>query len=389
MGRYLNKLINKWIPRDRGVSFSSLYREFQIILDRNNRILELMADMGDKMNGEYIFDRTYIHSACEQLIDQVFKLISDLHVFSRKSHTELFSAFDRIHREIEEELSGSRVVHGEVLIRDMGQINRDLEDEVGLKNARLGEASSALGLTVPDGFAVTAMAYREFLKHNGLDALIARQLSEIPAGDEKAAAAAGQEILERILRAEVPPALERALKQALRRLEKRNGVRPEELTLAVRSSALDEDGEVSFAGQFKTLLNVRPETLLPDYRRVLAGAYNHSGWMYRIARHPDHLETVMPVSIQRMVEATVSGTMLTLDPADSELETMLVQCHLGTGGLPATGSAEPRPLPAFPPPSLSDHFQPDRRETSNAPSPARRRNGSSRTRRKTTGRRPV
>ena len=93
---------------DRGVTFALLFKKFKSILVRNNRILELMADMGDKLGGEYIFDRKYIEDACASLDDQVFKLISDMSVLTQRKNTALFLAFEHIQHHLQEEIAGRR-----------------------------------------------------------------------------------------------------------------------------------------------------------------------------------------------------------------------------------------------------------------------------------------
>src|SRR5512147_2736607 len=76
--------------------FTVLFKKFQSILERNNRILELVADMGDKLGGEYVFDRHYIEQATETLGDLVFKLISDFSILNQHRNADLFLAFERI-----------------------------------------------------------------------------------------------------------------------------------------------------------------------------------------------------------------------------------------------------------------------------------------------------
>ena len=92
------------------VPFSVLFKKFKSILERNNAILELMADMGDKLGGEYVFDRQHIVDSCEKLGDQVFKLISDLSLLCQRKNVALFTACERIQHQIQEELAGRRVL---------------------------------------------------------------------------------------------------------------------------------------------------------------------------------------------------------------------------------------------------------------------------------------
>src|SRR5688572_25308353 len=132
---------------------------------------------------------------------------------------------------------------------------------VGGKNASLGEmlgALTELGVRVPDGFATTADAYREFLRQDQLDVRIAEALAALDVEDIAALGATGRRIRGWILETPFPTALETAVLAALERLDRaRTDGRPP-FAVAVRSSATAEDlPEASFAGQQETFLNVR------------------------------------------------------------------------------------------------------------------------------------
>ena len=94
MANGLKYLLAFWRPSREVLPFTVLFKKFQSILERNNLILELMADMGDKLGGEYIFDSHYIAEAAEKLGDQVFKLISDYSILNQHKNADLFLAFE-------------------------------------------------------------------------------------------------------------------------------------------------------------------------------------------------------------------------------------------------------------------------------------------------------
>lgn len=103
MARIANMLTG-W-RSEQNVTFALLFKKFK-------SILELMADMGDKLGGEYIFDSKYIEDASSQLNDQVFKLISDMSVLTQNKNTALFLAFERIQHRLQEEIAGRRHTEG-------------------------------------------------------------------------------------------------------------------------------------------------------------------------------------------------------------------------------------------------------------------------------------
>ena len=127
---------------------------------------------------------------------------------------------------------------------------------VGGKNASLGEMISNLtnaGVSVPNGFATTASAYREFLAHEGLDTRIQAALDSLNVDDIRALTETGAQIRNWILEAPLPPALESAVREAFSKLQEGN----ERMAVAVRSSATAEDlPDASFAGQQETHLNI-------------------------------------------------------------------------------------------------------------------------------------
>src|SRR5690606_40212563 len=127
---------------------------------------------------------------------------------------------------------------------------------VGGKNASLGEMIgnlARLGIEVPDGFATTAAAYRDFLRQDGLDERIHAELATLDVEDVAALAQRGAAIRAMIERTPLPPRLEREIAAAWQKLSA-----GEDIAVAIRSSATAEDlPEASFAGQQETLLNVR------------------------------------------------------------------------------------------------------------------------------------
>ncbi|SPJ15635.1 hypothetical protein SBDP2_430005 [Syntrophobacter sp. SbD2] len=118
-------------PHKPTLPFSVLFKKFRSILERNNRILELMADMGDKLGGEYVFDSQYVLDISEKIGDLVFKLISDLSVMTQNENVELFIAFERIQHDIQEELAGKRAFPMTRPAVLLDELNGDLNEESG------------------------------------------------------------------------------------------------------------------------------------------------------------------------------------------------------------------------------------------------------------------
>ncbi len=147
-------------------------------------------------------------------------------------------------------------MHTEDLVIPLRKLRMSDVERVGGKNASLGEMLSQLeagGIRVPDGFATTAYAFRQFLEANGLRERIAARLAQVDVEDVRALSEAGRQIREWVASATIPAALQEAVRAHYRALGGAEG----EVSVAVRSSATAEDlPEASFAGQQETFLNV-------------------------------------------------------------------------------------------------------------------------------------
>ncbi|PKN08377.1 MAG: pyruvate, water dikinase [Deltaproteobacteria bacterium HGW-Deltaproteobacteria-8] len=334
-----------WRPKRPPVPFAVQFKKFEMILTRNNAILELMADMGDKLSGEYVFDGQYIVSACERLGDLVFKLISDLSVLTQRKNVDLFLAFESIQHQIEEELAGRHSFPNTSLTMPLEDLNRDVSEEAGNKLAHLGDVRNLLGLPTPDGFVITSKAFFDFMAHNDVTRRVEEGLARLDQGplsgseaDEGALDALSLDIRTRILEGEVPRPVAQQIAAMLDVLAARHGGKA--TLFAVRSSAWGEDAEFSFAGQYESVLAVPADKVLSAYKRVLAGAYSPEVWRYRLHRNYKENETAMAVGCQAMVEAEVSGALYTYAPLAREEDAMVISATWGLGAPVVDGTAE-------------------------------------------------
>ncbi|MEW8028657.1 MAG: PEP/pyruvate-binding domain-containing protein, partial [Candidatus Thiodiazotropha sp.] len=157
-------------------------------------------------------------------------------------------------------------------------------DQVGGKNASLGEMISGLadaGVSVPGGFATTAHAFREFLRHNRLAERIDPLLSALDVEDVTALAEAGKTIRQWVIESPFPEVLETAVTEAYKQLTGDSANPP---SVAVRSSATAEDlPDASFAGQQETFLNVQGlNDVMIAIKEVFASLYNDRAISYRV-----------------------------------------------------------------------------------------------------------
>jgi pyruvate,water dikinase len=226
---------------------------------------------------------------------------------------------------------------------------KDVES-VGGKNASLGEMIGRLsgaGVRVPDGFATTAQAYRDFLAQGGLAARIGRELAGLDVDDVGRLAEAGARIRSWILETRFQPALERDVLAAAARLADGGSA------VAVRSSATAEDlPSASFAGQQETILNVRgAEAVLAAMHQVYASLYNDRAISYRAHQGFDHAQVAISVGVQHMVRSDLgaSGVMFTLDTESGFRDAVFITASWGLGELVVQGAVNPDEFYVFKP----------------------------------------
>ena len=218
-------------------------------------------------------------------------------------------------------------------------------DQVGGKNASLGEMVSnlsRLGVQVPDGFATSADAYREFLSGTGLAARIDEQLTGLDTEDTRALAEAGRTIRRMVIEQPFPEQLEADIRAAYETLAAGSG---EEASFAVRSSATAEDlPDASFAGQQETFLNVRGiDAVLTAIREVFASLYNDRAIAYRVHHSFEHAAVALSAGVQKMVRSDLgaSGVLFTVDTESGFDQAVFITSAYGLGEGVVQGAVNP------------------------------------------------
>jgi pyruvate,water dikinase len=217
--------------------------------------------------------------------------------------------------------------------------------KVGGKNASLGEMISQLahlGVRVPDGFATTAAAYRDFLAQSGLDKRIRVVLDDLAVTDVIALAEAGSRIRQWIVDTPLPPRLESEVREAYEKMQAEAGV---DISWAIRSSATAEDlPDASFAGQQETFLNINGvDHVLSAIKQVFASLYNDRAIAYRVHQGFKHQDVALSAGVQRMVRSDLgaSGVMFTLDTESGFDQVVLITSAYGLGETVVQGAVNP------------------------------------------------
>ncbi len=298
---------------------------FRRILENNNRIIERIGRLEQALGGEYIFDQAFLHTSLEQLAELVREVVYSLNALAGQRYPGLYERFTAITNHLADLATGGPGPYDSYLALPYRVLHRDLDYLVGNKNAILAEIANQLKMPTPDGFALTATAYQRCLDQDGL----AERISAVLAGEgdnpTRSAIIAGW-----FEDFELPDELREALAEELAALKRRQ---PWLTGLAVRSSAVGEDGERSFAGQFRTILGVTPDqgAVEAAYRKLLASRFAAPVLDYLGATISPR-EIPMAVAVQPLVPALIAGVLYTRDPVQSTGD------HLVVGAVPGSGS---------------------------------------------------
>lgn len=189
---------------------------------------------------------------------------------------------------------------------------------VGGKGANLGELLQA-GIQVPDGFAVTAEAYRTFIQENEINCELKAEVIQ----EKIRAGRFSKEIQSEIL----------AMYESMGANKR----------VAVRSSATAEDlPEASFAGQQETYLNVvGAEELISKIKDCYASLFGQRAVIYRKNHGFHNTDAALAVVVQEMVESECAGVLFTVNPTTADKDEMLVNASFGLGESVVSGAVTP------------------------------------------------
>ncbi len=243
--------------------------------------------------------------------------------------------------------------HGGKFVKWFSEVRIEDVPLVGGKNAALGEMYSnlvPLGVNVPDGFALTAEAYRYFFQQSGLDKQVRTILADLNTHDMRNLAVRGKRVRDAVLAAELPRELRELIAASYAELEKKYG---KNIDVAVRSSATAEDlPGASFAGQQETYLNVRGiSELLYATKKCIASLFTNRAISYRADKGFSHYDTALSVGVQRMVRSDLaaSGVAFTIDTETGFDKVVVINGIYGLGELIVQGKVIPDEFIVFKP----------------------------------------
>jgi pyruvate,water dikinase len=304
------------------------YLQYKRLLAANSAILTTVADLQVKMTEGFLFDMHYVRHACQRLGQEVEAMVASLVAMSAGRYAGLDAARRRVAELIFREFAGTELKPGP-LVLPLVEVKEGMY--FGGKAEKVGELTR-LGLPVPPGFAVSAYAQKIFFEQTGLETFVREQIRRSHIRDLESLREACEAIHQRIMAIALPEELSLALSQHLEHLGAP--------LVAVRSSALQEDSQFSFAGQFETVLNVPRDQVEGRYKEVVASQFTPRALYYCHTSGFSYQELAMGVLIMEMVAAKTAGVLYTADPRRGGAAT-IVNAVCGLGSLAVGGVVEP------------------------------------------------
>lgn len=297
-------------------SFTRAFKErcghFKALLSANKRALYGMATLEEALSGERLFGMNFVRANCTTITAGVLNMVRHLNSLSGNTYPELFERVNEIGQRIAGITSPKPNISQGPLVLPLEKTGFPLAHEVGGKMASLGELRREIGVHIPRGFVVTASGYRHFIQANDLQEEINRRVQIADLAKLDAVFALSSSLQQLIMSSPLPDDLASQIMEQYRLLNRTTpGVR-----LAVRSSAIGEDAlGASYAGQYRSELNITEESLLDTIKEVIASKYGVTAMSYRINRGIPDDEVPMCVGCLEMVDATAGGVAYSADPA--------------------------------------------------------------------------
>jgi len=311
-----------------GTLLKKRYAAFKSLLTHDKRAHELIAELEDIYYQRKKRDFGAVVKLCSDLSQHVEGIVADLERVCPAEYSDLALFYKKIDAYVRFMTIPEKVNPAPPYAIKLEDVSPEDLLLVGGKALNLGILQNQLQLPVPSGFVITTNAFHHFMEVNQLRAKIDSRLAALDIHDTAALDALSADIQGDIRAGKVPGEIKAAMDMLWPAVV---GAAGAAAALAVRSSAVGEDSGASFAGQYKSVLNVAPDDLVDAYREVIAGKYAPGAIYYRIRYGLSDMETPMAVLVLNMIDAETSGVLYTEDIADPGSKYLSIHAVRGLG----------------------------------------------------------
>lgn len=299
------------------------YASFRRLLELNNEALELLAGIQEDLHFVAPL-REVLEDRVETVYHKVNGTVAALEQLSGVQYDRLHHEAATQQTEIGTFIARSCELEHPELSAWLADVGAGDSNEVGGKAAALGEIKNTLRLAVPEGYVLTAEAYRQFCGAP-MWQVIRDATKNVDLNDFEGLGRISAALTESVLNLPMPRAIEVAIEGRARILEAACEA------YAVRSSAVGEGGARTFAGQFTSLINIPRGQTVDAYRRVVAGRFSERALFYRLSSGLPEIAAPMAVLVLGLVPARAAGIMYTRDPASPRGEHLWITATHGFG----------------------------------------------------------
>lgn len=312
-----------------GTVLQKKYRAFKALLVQNTLAHDLMADIEDIYYQKKHVDIQVVQFKYRRLAKSVSMMVTFLSGISPVRYHGLMDYFKKFDFYINFLFAPEQYTCSPPFVLDLECPDCENFLMSGEKAARLAKIKNRFKIPVPKGFTITTNAFRYFLEYNNLPHKINRLLSRADTSRPAVLRKISRELTACIMDAQVPEEIEEKIMEKTSAIQSEDSSRTpsnnsQKQTFAVRSSAIAEDTESSFAGQYKSLLYVDPENIIEAYKAVLAGKYSIHALTYRIIKGISDTDAPMAVLIMEMIDGDSAGVIYTQDIENQESDHMAV-----------------------------------------------------------------
>jgi len=321
------------IPGDNYLKLRSRYYSYKNLLLKNNELLNTLSETEEEIETKTI-TLPSLKSYLARIFDTSFSFIQSLNDMSGDRYIHLFEVLERIKDKTEAQLKEEPEEQVRDWVLPLEKITARNTRDTGAKAANLGEIRNMLKMPAPRGFSVTVWSYREFMSFNNLNQRIDALLVPLDMNDPDGIDRASGQIQELIMKSRVPKLIEEQILREADRIGK-------DRRFSVRSSAVGEDGRISFAGQFKSVLNADRGSLIAAYKQVVASKYGRRALFYRLAKKVKDKDMPMAVFVLEMLDSRSAGVLYTLNPSSPDKDETIISSVWGQGQYAVSGTISP------------------------------------------------